>query len=160
MPLTASLRSTLAGRYALEQSVGAEGMAEVFAARDLRHDRMVAIKVVRHDARSPRIAERFDREVRIAARLQHPYINPLFDSGAADDARYYAMPLADGPSLRSGLEAGPPLTLAEAGEVATGVAGALDYAHAQGIVHKRAIGAFYVIRALSAAAPFTNNAVQ
>src|SRR5687767_8907293 len=129
MSFTPSLRSTLSDRYSIERSLGVGGMAEVFAARDLRHDRMVAIKVVRHDARSPRTADRFDREVRIAARLQHPHIVPLFDSGAADDAQYYVMPLVEGRSLRSRLEAGPPLTLAEAVEVATEIAGALDYAH-------------------------------
>jgi predicted ATPase len=136
MALAPSLHSALAGRYTVERSLGAGGMAEVFAARDLRHDRMVAIKVVRDDARSPRTAERFEREVRIAARLQHPHIVPLFDSGAASDARYYVMPLVDGPSLRSRLESGPPLSLEEVIEIATEVASALDYAHAQGIVHR------------------------
>jgi predicted ATPase/Flp pilus assembly protein TadD len=136
MPLTASLRSSLADRYSVERSLAVGGMAEVFAARDLRHDRMVAIKVVRHDTASSRIAERFDREVRIAARLQHPHIVPLFDSGAADDARYYVMPLVEGPSLRSRLEGGPPLSLDEVVKVATEIAGALDYAHAHGIVHR------------------------
>jgi predicted ATPase len=132
----ADIHSTLVDRYSVERSLGVGGMSEVFAARDLRHDRPVAIKVVRHDVTAPRVAERFEREVRIAARLQHPHIVPLFDSGAAEDARYYVMPLVDGPSLRSRLEAGPPLTLEEVIQIATEVAGALDYAHAHGIVHR------------------------
>src|SRR5918999_4707640 len=136
MSLTESLNLALTGRYSIERSLGAGSMGEVFAARDLRHDRMVAIKVVRHDVTSSRTVERFDREVRIAARLQHPHIVPLFDSGAADAARYYVMPLVDGPSLRSRLEAGPPLSLEEVVQVAREIAGALDYAHAHGIVHR------------------------
>src|SRR5205085_2471099 len=117
-------------------SIGTGGMAEVFAARDLRHDRMVAIKIVRQDRSTPALDDRFEREVRIAARLQHPHIVPLYDSGVAGGHRYYVMPLVDGPSLRRRLEGGPLCAVDEVLRIVDDVAGALDYAHASGIVHR------------------------
>ena len=94
------LRIALADRYALERELGRGGMAVVFLARDPRHDRAVAIKVLRHEIAAALGAERFLREIQIAARLHHPHILPLYDSGAAGDLLYYVMPYVEGESLR------------------------------------------------------------
>jgi len=131
-----ALRDALGDRYVVERSIGTGGMAEVFAARDLRHDRMVAIKIVRQDRSTPALDDRFEREVRIAARLQHPHIVPLYDSGVAGGHRYYVMPLVDGPSLRLRLQSGERYAVDEVLRIVDDVAGALDYAHASGIVHR------------------------
>jgi predicted ATPase/tRNA A-37 threonylcarbamoyl transferase component Bud32 len=131
-----ALRDALGDRYVVERSIGTGGMAEVFAARDVRHDRMVAIKIVRQDRCTPELDDRFEREVRIAARLQHPHIVPLYDSGLAGGHRYYVMPLVDGPSLRLRLESGTSYAVDEVLRIVDDVSGALDYAHASGIVHR------------------------
>ena len=130
------LSAALAGRYAVERRIGAGGMAEVFAARDLRHDRPVAIKVVRRDLVSPELDARFDREVQVVARLQHPRVVPLYDSGTAGALRYYVMPLVAGASLREELAARRSLPIGDALRIAEQVAAALDHAHAQGVVHR------------------------
>jgi serine/threonine-protein kinase PknK len=131
-----ALRDALGDRYVVERSIGTGGMAEVFAARDVRHDRMVAIKIVRQDRSTPELDDRFEREVRVAARLQHPHIVPLYDSGVAGGHRYYVMPLVDGPSLRRRLQDGVSCAVDEVFRIVDDVAGALDYAHASGIVHR------------------------
>ena len=95
MPATdaiAHLNSALAGRYEIERELGAGGMATVYLAHDLKHDRKVALKVLRHDVAQTVGAERFLREIRLVAKLNHPHILPLFDSGVADGALYYVMP--------------------------------------------------------------------
>ena len=135
-PMPPALRDALGDRYIVERSIGTGGMAEVFAARDVRHDRMVAIKIVRQDRFTPELDDRFEREVRIAARLQHPHIVPLYDSGVAGGHRYYVMPLVDGPSLRLRLEGGTSYAVDEVLRIVDDVAGALDYAHVSGIVHR------------------------
>ena len=136
-----SATSTLAGRYALEAEIGAGGMATVHRARDLRHERAVAIKMLRPDVAQSLGAERFLREIRLAAQLSHPHILPLFDSGetARDDgttALFYVMPLVSGESLRDRLDRERRLPVADAVRIAAEVAAALDHAHRHGIVHR------------------------
>ena len=132
----ADLTAILAGRYAVERPLGAGGMAEVFAARDLQHDRMVAIKVVRREVASPALDARFKREVRIAAQLQHPHVVPLYDSGASGGLHWYVMPMIEGPTLREQLATQRSLGVEHAVRVTEDVAGALEHAHARGIVHR------------------------
>ena len=128
------LRSALSGRYLVDREIGAGGMATVFAARDLKHDRPVAIKLLRADVVSLG-AERFHREIRVAAQLQHPHILPLLDSGEAAGMLYYVMPLVDGESLRRRL-AGGPLPVNDAVRVLAEMADALAHAHARGVIHR------------------------
>jgi TolB-like protein len=130
------LRAALAGRYDVLRELGRGGMALVFLARDMKHDRPVAIKVLRPDLAAAIGAERFLREIEIAARLQHPHILPLYDSGEAGDLLYYVMPYVEGESLRDRLKREGPLPLADALAVARDVAAALTYAHARGVVHR------------------------
>jgi len=134
--LLESLRRELAGRYAVDAEIGYGGMAVVFVGTDLRHDRQVAIKVLRPELASEVSAQRFLREIRVAARLRHAHILPLFDSGAADDLRYFVMPFVAGESVRHRLLQEERLPLADAVRVAREVADALGYAHAQGFVHR------------------------
>ena len=130
------LRSALSGRYEITSELGAGGMATVYLARDLKHDRDVAIKVLNHDIAQTVGAERFLREIRLAAKLSHPHILPLFDSGEADGALYYVMPNIEGRSLRDRLDHARQLPIADAVRIATEVADALDYAHRHGVVHR------------------------
>jgi serine/threonine-protein kinase len=130
------LRTSLAGRYRLLQELGRGGMATVWRARDLRHDRDVAIKVLRPELSAAIGAERFQREIRLTAQLQHPNILPVFDSGDADGVLWYAMPLVEGASLRARLDREPRLPVDDAVAIATEVADALAYAHGCGIVHR------------------------
>ena len=130
------LRIALADRYALERELGRGGMAVVFLARDLRHDRAVAIKVLRHEIAAALGAERFLREIQIAAKLHHPHILPLYDSGAAADLLYYVMPYVDGKSLRERLDQETQLPLEDALTIARQVASALAYAHQHDVVHR------------------------
>src|SRR5204862_297485 len=99
-----SLRAALSGRYILEREVGRGGMATVWLAQDLKHHRAVALKVLRSDVASALTAERFLREIAIAAQLTHPHILPLFDSGRADGQFYYVMPYVEGETLRQRLD--------------------------------------------------------
>jgi serine/threonine-protein kinase len=131
-----ALAAALADRYRLERELGQGGMATVFLAEDLRHRRRVAIKVMKPAVAQSIGAERFLREIEIAARLQHPHIVPVFDSGSAGGELYYVMPLVEGESLRDRLSREGPLPVAEAVRLITEVAGALDYAHAEGILHR------------------------
>ena len=130
------LTKALAGRYSIEREVARGGMATVYLARDLRHGRMVAIKVLRDELAAAVGATRFLAEIRVTASLQHPHILPLFDSGATGGMLWYAMPYVEGETLRSRLDRDGHLPVAEAVRLAREVADALDYAHAHGIVHR------------------------
>src|SRR5213595_3100176 len=131
-----SLREAVADRYAGERELGRGGMATVFLAEDLKHHRPVAIKVLHADLTAALGAERFLREIEIAARLQHPHILPLYDSGAATSFLYYVMPYVEGESLRDRLTREKQLPQDDALRIATEVAGALAYAHSRGVVHR------------------------
>jgi len=131
-----SLREALADRYAVERELGRGGMATVFLAQDLKHHRSVAIKVLHAELTAELGAERFLREIEIAARLQHPHILPLYDSGAAAGFLYYVMPYVEGESLRDRLTREKQLPQDDALRIATEVAGALAYAHSHGVVHR------------------------
>src|SRR5207245_3187452 len=111
-------------------------MATVFLAEDLKHHRSVAIKVLHAEVTATLGAERFLREIEIAARLQHPHILPLYDSGSATGFLYYVMPYVEGESLRDRLTREKQLSLEDSLRVATEVAGALAYAHSRGVVHR------------------------
>ena len=131
-----SLRDPLADRYAVERELGRGGMATVFLAEDRKHHRPVAIKVLHSELAAALGAERFLREIEIAARLQHPHILPLYDSGSAAGFLYYVMPYVEGESLRDRLAREKQLPQEDALRIATEVAGALAYAHSRGIVHR------------------------
>ncbi len=107
------LKAALSDRYPIERELGRGGMATVYLARDVKHARQVAIKVLHPDLAAFIGAERFVREIEIAARLAHPHILPLFDSGEADGFLYYVMPYVDGESLHDRLQRTGPLPLAE-----------------------------------------------
>jgi eukaryotic-like serine/threonine-protein kinase len=134
--LAERLRAALAGRYDVARELGAGGMATVYLAHDLRHDRKVAIKVLRPDLAAVIGAERFLREIKTIANLQHPHILGLIDSGEVSGTAYYVMPYVDGESLRDRLQREQQLPIADAVRIATEVAGALDYAHRHGIIHR------------------------
>jgi len=130
------LRASLSDRYRIERELGQGGMATVYLAEDLKHSRKVAIKVLREDVARSLGAERFLREIQLAAKLSHPHVLPLFDSGEADGLLYFVMPNVEGASLRDRLDQVPVLPIEEAVRVATEVAGALDYAHRHNVVHR------------------------
>ncbi len=130
------LTAALAGTYRLDRELGAGGMATVFLAHDLKHQRDVAIKVLHPDLGAALGGERFLSEIRTTARLQHPHILPLLDSGEADGLLYYVMPLVTGETLRARLERERQLPVADAVRIAREVAGALDYAHRQSVIHR------------------------
>ncbi|MGK2963762.1 MAG: protein kinase domain-containing protein [Gemmatimonadaceae bacterium] len=130
------LEKALSGTYEIRRELGRGGMATVFLAHDLKHDREVALKVL-HDALSSSLGpDRFLREIKVAARLNHPHILPLHDSGEADGLLYYVMPYVEGESLRARLNRLGKLPLEEALYLARGIAGALDYAHRQRVIHR------------------------
>jgi serine/threonine-protein kinase len=131
-----ALTTALADRYRLERALGAGGMATVWLAADLRHERRVAIKVLHPELSAALGTERFLAEIKTTANLQHPHILPLFDSGAAEGLLYYVMPFVEGETLRARLERERQLPVADAVRIATEVAGALDYAHRRGVVHR------------------------
>jgi serine/threonine-protein kinase len=130
------LSASLAGRYRIERELGAGGMATVYLAEDLKHDRKVALKVLKPELAAVLGAERFVVEIKTTAALQHPHILPLFDSGTADGFLYYVMPFIDGETLRSKLDRETQLGIDEALRIATNVADALDYAHRHGVIHR------------------------
>ncbi len=134
--LFARVREALSDLFEVEEEIGRGGMARVYRARDRKHDRRVALKVLEPRIAATLGADRFLREIRIAARLQHPNIVPLFDSGAADDLLWYSMPLVEGETLRARLDAGGALPVDDAIRIAREVAAALDYAHRNGVVHR------------------------
>jgi eukaryotic-like serine/threonine-protein kinase len=132
----AALQSALADRYTLERSIGSGGTATVYLARDRRHDRQVAVKVLRPELAATLGPERFLREIQIAARLTHPHILPLHESGEAAGFLYYVMPFVAGESLRGRLVREGKLATTEAALILREVADAIGYAHDQGVVHR------------------------
>lgn len=130
------LNRALDGRYAIQRELGAGGMATVYLARDLKHDRPVALKVLRPELAAVIGAERFLTEIKTTANLQHPHILSLFDSGSADGQLFYVMPYVEGETLRARLQRETQLPVADAVRLATEVAGALEYAHRHGVVHR------------------------
>ena len=133
---TALLPAVVADRYRIGQELGRGGMARVYLAHDLKHGRDVAIKVLRPELSQSLGHDRFLREIEIAARLRHPNIVPLYDSGEVDGALYFVMPYEEGRSLRDRLRAEGPLPIADALGVLRDVARALAYAHEHGVVHR------------------------
>src|SRR5438445_516607 len=136
MDSLAHLNSSLAGRYAIEREIGAGGMATVYLARDVRHERRVALKVLNPELGAVLGVERFLSEIKVTANLQHPNLAPLFDSGEADGLLFYVMPFVEGESLRVRLHREKQLPVDEALRIASAVASALDYAHRHGVIHR------------------------
>ena len=134
--LQAALATALAGRYAIEHELGRGGMATVFLARDLRHDRPVALKVLHPELAATLGPDRFLREIRLAARLQHPHVLSVFDSGEAGGHLWFTMPYVEGETLRQRLRREDQLPIDDALRIARETADALDYAHHQNIVHR------------------------
>jgi serine/threonine-protein kinase len=140
----AVLATALEGRYRIDRELGAGGMATVYLAHDLRHDRQVALKVLRPELAAVLGADRFVQEIKTTASLQHPHILPLFDSGRTgggadgrpDEFLFYVMPYIAGETLREKLNRETQLGIAEAVRIATEVADALDYAHRHGVIHR------------------------
>ena len=130
------LRGALTDRYRIERELGQGGMATVYLAHDLRHERDVAIKVLHPDLGAALGSDRFLSEIRTTARLQHPHILPLLDSGEADGLLYYVMPLVTGETLRTRLERERQLPVTDAVQITREVADALGYAHGHGVVHR------------------------
>src|SRR3954469_10412447 len=137
MPETQNrLQLALSDRYRIDREIGAGGMATVYLAEDLRHDRRVAVKVLRPELAAVIGAERFLAEIQLTANLQHPHILPLFDSGEADSFLFYVMPFVEGETLRDRLTREKQLAVPDALRIAEEVAAALDYAHRHGVVHR------------------------
>ena len=132
----ARLTTALADRYRIERELGQGGMATVYLAQDLRHDRKVALKVLRPELAAVIGGDRFVQEIKTTAALQHPHILPLFDSGTVDGFLYYVMPYIAGETLRDKLTRETQLGIVEAVKITTEVADALDYAHRQGVIHR------------------------
>jgi hypothetical protein len=130
------LRALLADRYGLERELGRGGMATVYLAQDRKHDREVAVKVIRPEVSAAIGAERFLQEIKLTAHLQHPHILPLYDSGSAEGLLYYVMPYVAGESLRARLERERQLPVEEAVALTRALAQALDYAHRHGVIHR------------------------
>ncbi len=134
--ITQRLTSAIADRYQIEKHIGQGGMATVYLAHDIKHDRKVALKVLRPELAAVLGADRFVQEIKTTANLQHPHILPLFDSGEADSFLYYVMPFIDGETLRDKLNRETQLGIEEAVGITTDIAGALDYAHGEGVIHR------------------------
>jgi TolB-like protein/tRNA A-37 threonylcarbamoyl transferase component Bud32 len=130
------LIAALADRYRIERELGQGGMATVYLAHDLKHDRKVAVKVLRPELAAVLGAERFLAEIRVTANLQHPNLLPLFDSGEADGFLYYVMPYVEGETLRARLERERQLPVDETVRLVALLANALEYAHAHGVIHR------------------------
>ena len=128
--------TALQDRYRLERELGQGGMATVYLAHDLRHDRDVAIKVLRPELAAILGRERFLSEIRLTAKLDHPHILTLLDSGESDGFVWYTLPYIRGESLRHKLDRETQLGVAEAVSIARQVAGALEHAHQHGIIHR------------------------
>jgi len=129
-------KSTLAGRYELVRELGRGGMATVYLADDQKHGRQVAVKVLDPALSAAIGADRFEREIKLVARLQHPHILPLYDSGDADGALFFVMPYVEGESLRDRLKREGSLSLAATAAIIRQIGDALDYAHTRGVVHR------------------------
>jgi serine/threonine protein kinase/Tol biopolymer transport system component len=130
------LKAALADRYTIERELGSGGMATVYLAQDVKHNRQVAVKVLRPDLAATLGPERFLREIEVAAKLQHPNILPLYDSGEADGFLFYVMPHVEGPSLREKLVKEGELPIGDAVRILRDVVDALDHAHKHGVVHR------------------------
>jgi serine/threonine-protein kinase len=130
------LKAALPDRYTIERELGEGGMATVYLARDLKHKRAVALKVLRPELAAAVGAERFLAEIETTAKLHHPRILPLFDSGTADSFLFYVMPHVDGETLRERIERQGQLPVDEAIRIATAVAAALQHAHDKGVIHR------------------------
>ena len=130
------LRAALAGRYELQRAVGRGGFATVYLASDVRHARMVAIKVLHPELMGTLQSERFLREIRVVAHLNHPHILPMLDSGEADGLLFFAMPYVEGETLRDFLKREKQLSITEAMRIAAEIADGLAYAHSRGLVHR------------------------
>jgi TolB-like protein len=131
-----SLAESLADRYAVEREIGHGGMATVYLAQDRKHHRPLAIKVLRPELAAALGPDRFLREIEIAARLNHPHILPLYDSGEAAGSLYYVMPYVEGETLRQRLDREKQLPIAEAVRIACEVADGLNHAHRHGVIHR------------------------
>ena len=136
MQIAEQLSNSLRDRYRIEREIGSGGMATVYLAHDVRHERFVALKVLNPELGAVLGVERFLAEIRVTAHLQHPNLLPLFDSGEANGLLFYVMPFVEGESLRARLAHEKHLPIAEAVHIAISAAGALDYAHAHGVVHR------------------------
>ena len=136
MDILAQLKSALADRYEIDREIGAGGMATVYLARDPRHDRNVALKLLKPELGAVLGVERFLAEIKVTANLQHPNLLPLFDSGEANGLLFYVMPYVEGESLRAKLDREKQLPVDEAIRIAVAVANALDYAHSHGVIHR------------------------
>src|SRR4051812_17026366 len=130
------LRTAIASRYEIERELGHGAMATVYLARDIRHDRQVAVKVMRDDVSFAMGAERFKREIELVTHLSHPHILPIYDSGAADGELFYVMPYVEGESLRAKLNRERQLSIDDALRITCEVASALDHSHRHGIIHR------------------------
>jgi dipeptidyl aminopeptidase/acylaminoacyl peptidase len=131
-----TLQSALGDRYSFDREIGAGGMATVYLARDIRHDRQVAVKVLKPELGAVLGAERFLSEIKVTANLHHPNLLPLFDSGEAGGLLFYVMPFVDGETLRTQLDREKQLSIEESVHIATAVASALQYAHEHGVIHR------------------------
>src|SRR2546426_1230712 len=134
--LLGRLQVALAERYSIERELGRGGMATVYLAEDLKHHRLVALKVLDPEATAGVGPDRFLREIELAAGLNHPHILPLHDSGNAGGLLYYVMPYVEGESLRDRLEREKQLPLEEALRIASEVGESLEYAHRRGVIHR------------------------
>src|SRR5512133_3160098 len=132
----AALSAELVGRYVVEREIGSGGMASVYLAQDVRHGRRVALKVLRPELAAVIGADRFLAEIRTTAKLQHPGILPLFDSGEAAGQLFYVMPFVEGETLRHRIDRERQLPVADAVRIAAEVGDALAYAHAHSVVHR------------------------
>jgi serine/threonine-protein kinase len=130
------LGTAIADRYVIDREIGRGGMATVYLARDLRHDRAVALKLLNPELGAVLGIDRFLAEIRVTANLQHPNLLPLFDSGEANGQPFYAMPYVEGETLRHRIDREKQLAVDEALRIASAVAGALEYAHAHGVIHR------------------------
>jgi serine/threonine protein kinase len=132
----AALQAAIADRYRFERELGRGGMATVYLARDLKHHRQVAIKVLKPEIGAMLGPERFLREIRVTAQLTHPHILPVHDSETAEGLLYYVMPYVDGESLRDRLRRERQLAIDETLQLIRTVADALEYAHSHGVIHR------------------------
>ncbi len=136
MNVSEQLKAALSDRYIIEREIGVGGMATVYLARDVKHNRKVALKVLKPELGAVLGIERFLSEIEVTANLQHPHLLPLFDSGEAEGLLFYVMPFVSGESLRDRLDRERQLPVDEAVRIAVAVASALDYAHRNGVIHR------------------------
>jgi serine/threonine-protein kinase len=134
--VTEELKTALADRYVIESELGEGGMATVYLAHDTKHNRKVALKVLKPELAAMIGAERFLKEIEVTANLQHPHILPLHDSGTAEGFLYYVMPYVEGETLRAKLDREKQFAIDDAVGLTRAIAGALDYAHRQGVIHR------------------------